>query len=514
MDRKEYFGESKNIEYKREIPSNHERFLKDIIAFSNCSGGKVIVGIEDETNEVCGIGDMSPHKLSDSISTMISDACTPQIDPDISVGTIDDKTILIIDVSPGKFRPYYLVSKGMETSTYIRINGTSRPADYNKIKELEMEGRNISYDSMQDIGNKYDPEKAKKLCAKMKQVAMDSCFDEVQRENIKSLTEEKLLDFGILCKVGKDLCPTHAFNLLTDNTERNARIKCAVFKGTTRDIFIDKKQFSGPIYEQVEEAYQFVLRHINLGARIEGIYRQDIYELPSGAIREMIANAVVHRSYLDEGEIQVSIYDDRLEVTSPGMLYGGLDFETAKRGTSKCRNAAIAEAFQYMHIVESWGTGIPRIISKCKEYGLEEPKFEELGNGIMVTLFRKMVNADEKVGNANEKVGNANEKVGNANEKVGNANEKVGNAIDGSEDVFERYKVILKGQNVSPIFIENIRKVYLDLGSITVFSQKDIMNYLGCSKGKATNIMNTLRETNMVEEVKGFGRGKYKFIEL
>lgn len=96
MVEKEYFGEDKNIEYKREIPGNHEKFLKDIIAFSNTSGGKVIVGIEDETNIVYGIGEQNPFKLSDSISNMISDACTPQIDPDITMRTLEGKTVLEI----------------------------------------------------------------------------------------------------------------------------------------------------------------------------------------------------------------------------------------------------------------------------------------------------------------------------------------------------------------------------------------------------------------------------------
>ena len=85
MVKKEFFGEDKNIEFKREVPGNHEKFLKDIIAFSNTSGGKVIIGIEDETNIVYGIGEQNPFKLSDSISNMISDACTPQIDPDITI---------------------------------------------------------------------------------------------------------------------------------------------------------------------------------------------------------------------------------------------------------------------------------------------------------------------------------------------------------------------------------------------------------------------------------------------
>lgn len=159
MINKEYFGEGKNIEFKRKIPDNHEKFLKDIIAFSNSTGGKVILGIEDETGIVHGIGEQSPFKLSDAISNMVSDACTPQIETDITIKTVENKTILEVDVAPGKFRPYYLIAKGKETTTFIRINGTSRPADIRKLKELELEGKSISYDSMQDIGQEYDEKK-------------------------------------------------------------------------------------------------------------------------------------------------------------------------------------------------------------------------------------------------------------------------------------------------------------------------------------------------------------------
>ena len=74
-----------------------------MIAFSNCTGGKIILGIEDATNAVYGIGDANPFKLSDDISNMISDACTPQISPDITIQTLEDKTVLVIDVAPGRF---------------------------------------------------------------------------------------------------------------------------------------------------------------------------------------------------------------------------------------------------------------------------------------------------------------------------------------------------------------------------------------------------------------------------
>ena len=397
---KTFFGESKNIEFKREIPGNHEKLLKDVIAFSNSTGGKVILGIEDDTGIVCGIGEQSPFKLSDSISNMISDACVPQIEPDISIQTLENKTILEIDIVPGKCRPYYLAKKGKESSAYIRINGTSRPADARKLQELELEGQSISYDTLQEIGREYDEEKALALCKKMKQIAMDACEAEEERVAVKELTLEKLHDFGLLCRVGRNPYPTHAFDLLTDNTNKAAKIQCALFKGESRDIFIDRKEFSGPIYEQIDDAYNFVLRHIDMGAEIEGAYRRDLYELPISAIRETIANAVLHRSYLDRSCIQVCIYDNRMEVSSPGMLYGGLDIETAKTGKSTCRNEAIAEAFHYMRIAEAWGTGLPRILNRCREYGLPAPLFEEFGDGFKVTLFRKEKERSDRLSEA------------------------------------------------------------------------------------------------------------------
>lgn len=497
---KEHFGEDKNIEFKREIPNNHEKFLKDIIAFSNSTGGKVILGVEDETCIVYGIGEQSPFKLSDSISNMISDACTPQIEPAITIKTLEDKTVLEIDVAPGKFRPYFLANKGKETTAYIRINGTSRPADARKLQELELEGQGISYDSMQDIGKAFDEKKALDLCIHMKQSAVNACKTEEERAAVKDMTLEKLEDFGLLCKVGRDRYPTHAFDLLTDNRNRAAKIQCALFKGIARDIFIDQKEFTGPIQEQVDEAYNFVLRHINMGAEIEGLYRNDVYELPITAIREMIANAVLHRSYLDRTCIQVSIFDDRIEVLSPGMLYGGLDIVTAKHGKSTCRNEAIAEAFHYMKIVEAWGTGIPRIITRCKEYGLPEPSLEEFGDGFMVTMFRKVSNTLQKVSIIDPKVSNALNGLSNTDQKKSNG--------------FISYQIKLVEAGITDKFIRNIEQVFVKSNSDTVFGQANVMEWLKCSKSKATNIVGTMKKAGIIEPVRGFGAGRYRFIEL
>ena len=223
-----------------------------------------------------------------------------------------------------------------------------------------------------------------------------------------------------------------------------------------------------------------------MGAEINGEYRKDVYELPISAIREAIENAVLHRSYIDRSCIQICIFDDRIEVISPGALYAGLDIETIKSGKSACRNEAIAEAFHYMHIVEAWGTGIPRIINRCKEYGLPEPLFEEFGNGFKVTLFRKASSTSKKVSSSPEKV----------------------------SSTFEKYALLLGKDNVSNTFIHNIRIVYENYSDEEPFGQINVMNCLNCSKSKATNIMNVLKQTGIIEKVSGFGIGKYKFKDI
>lgn len=250
----------------------------------------------------------------------------------------------------------------------------------------------------------------------------------------------------------------------------------------------------------MDDAYYFILRHINMGAEINGIYRSEEYELPTKAIREMLANAVVHRSYLDEACVQVCIFDDRIEVLSPGMLYGGLDIATVKMGKSRCRNKAIAEAFHYMHIIESWGTEIPRLYNRSAEYGLPEPIFEEFGDGIKVTMFRKVSSSAQKVSSANEKVGSSAQKMSSADEKVGST--------------FDKYVSLLKEAEITDKFIESIEMVFNACGTGAAFGQVNVQEWLKCSKSKSTNVMKAMKIAKVIKKVSGVGFGRYQFIEL
>lgn len=209
------------------------------------------------------------------------------------------------------------------------------------------------------------------------------------KAEIKDVTENVLLSWGILWEKDGEIVPTNAYALLTGKNTMQQNIQCAIFKGNDRAYFVDRREFNGPIQEQMEAAYQYVLEKINRGMKIDGIYRQDVYELPVDSIRELIANAVAHRSYLDPGNIQVALYDNRLEITSPGMLMNGVTIEKMKEGYSKIRNRAIANAFSYMKIIEKWGSGIPRIIRECQEYGLPEPELIDFDGDFRINMYRQ-----------------------------------------------------------------------------------------------------------------------------
>ena len=122
--------------------------------------------------------------------------------------------------------------------------------------------------------------------------------------------------------------------------------------------------------------------------------------LPEKSIRELIINAMVHRSYLDHGTIQVAVYDNRLEITSPGKLPMGQTMERMKEGYSKIRNEALAHAFAYMNLIEHWGSGIPRIIDKVKAAGLREPEFIGGEVDLRINIYRGQVDGTVDLNNA------------------------------------------------------------------------------------------------------------------
>ncbi|MDR0523098.1 MAG: hypothetical protein LBG62_01545 [Candidatus Methanoplasma sp.] len=185
--------------------------------------------------------------------------------------------------------------------------------------------------------------------------------------------------------------PTLAYALLTGAPVPMSTIECARFRGVEKGEFTSMKSFGGPIYEQLEKAHEFVLDRLDNAVTVSerSISRTETYEIPDAAVREAIVNAVTHRNYaVNNARIYVSVFDDRVEVRSPGTVPVGMTLKSAMSGESAVRNRAIAEMFRSAGISEGWGNGIIRIRSLCMEQGLREPLFEERSSSFVVTLFR------------------------------------------------------------------------------------------------------------------------------
>ena len=372
-------GEGKTIEFKRTLPDGNH-IAKTVISFSNMAGGKIIIGIEDKTAEVIGINDDEAIDFPDKISNIIHERCYPFILPEIYLVYINDAKVMVVEVFPGALKPYYLKNKGKRDGTYIRVGATNKKADMEMIMELERQKRNISFDEELD----YELDE--------KSLDMERLKSDFHGYTGKSMSQNDLLNLKILKEEHGKIYPTVGGLLLAGRTDymEYARIKCARFKGTNMDIFIDQKEFTGPLYRQVEEAMKFAHIYIALSGKVEGLQRIDRYEVPLEVIREAVVNAVVHRDYSISGsDIKFAIFDNRIEVTSPGALPRSLEIEDIIAGRSEIRNKVIARFFKEIEFIEQWGSGIRKMFRLLKEDGLPEPLFRESGLFFKIILYKK-----------------------------------------------------------------------------------------------------------------------------
>lgn len=232
------------------------------------------------------------------------------------------------------------------------------------------------------------------------------CRDFSERADRK-ITRKDLENMGLLTGNKKDVA-TNAYAILLGRHDYTSRVQCARFRGTERVDFLDKKEYEGPLCEQIDGAYKFVLNYLSMAVEIDGIVHKEKYELPPKALRELIINAVIHRNYQMSSSVQVAVYDDRVEISSPGSLYGALTLEEALDGRSSIRNRTLARALEKIDVLEGWGSGFKRIFAQCDEYGVARPVFLEIGDMLRVNFYRPSYkkNGDktgDKTGDKSEK---------------------------------------------------------------------------------------------------------------
>ncbi|WP_177241798.1 ATP-binding protein [Selenomonas ruminantium] len=249
------------------------------------------------------------------------------------------------------------------------------------------------------------------LCNSLYKTAVENADRKSSSVDIRRINANTLLSWGVLAERSGKLVPTNAFSLLTGHYNLPCKVQCGVFRGSSRALLVGRQEFQGPIQKQVQDVYEYVLTKCGLRTEIRGLYRYDSYEFPKESLREAIVNAVVHRSYLEHSDVTVFLYDDRLEITSPGGLLQTVTIERIKEGYSKVRNRALTDAFIYMNLIDQYGSGIPRILEEFRQEGLVEPKLVDMGADFRVIFKRRNIFDTDDTDDTNATEDSIDEKI-------------------------------------------------------------------------------------------------------
>lgn len=370
-------GESETIEFKKSLSESKE-MIKTISAFANTKGGRIFVGVSNY-GKVLGveIGKDTVERLANHI-TQNTD---PKVHPHITVEKIDEKQIIIIKVKESSDhlvlafgRPYRRVGKStlrMSKDEYERLI-------------LEKHKDKIQFDTQINLKatiKDINRDRLKWFLRKAKEERnydIDPETPLMEALNRLNLIQDKKLTNTAILLFGKD--PQKFFP--------QVKIRAGRLKGVEGLDFIDMKVLEGTIPELREKAMKFIMGHIRHAIFFDANRRYDKWEYPLRAIEEVLNNTLAHRDYFSNAEIQLSIYDDRIEVWNPGELPKSLTLEDLRKNHKSIpRNKVLADKLFLIKIIEQWGKGTNRIIDEMKQNNLTEPLFQNLSGGFEVTLI-------------------------------------------------------------------------------------------------------------------------------
>lgn len=375
------FRESETVELKSIVV---EDIKKEIIAFANCEGGKLYIGVQDD-GTVVGLDD--PDGVALQISNMVRDAIKPDVTMFLRYKTIEEqgKKLVVVDIQQGTERPYYIAKKGLRPEgVYVRQGYSSVPATNTMIRRMIKETDGDHFEDLRSLEQNLTFQAAKKEFEQCKVT-----FGVPQMKTLGIMNQE-----GIYTNLGL---------LLSDQCVHT--IKAAVFEGTTQNEFKDRREFAGSLFEQMNEAYDYIdFRNQNHSTFLK-LHRIDRRDYPEAAVREALLNLLVHREYSFRASSFISVYLDRIEFTSIGGLISGMTLQDVMMGISVCRNAKLANVFYRLELIEAYGTGIRKIM-EAYEGSARKPKIEVTENAFKITIpNRNISNApDEETEDQKESV--------------------------------------------------------------------------------------------------------------
>ncbi len=370
-------GESEQIEFKS---SFQKEVIESVVAFANAKGGKILIGISDSEN-IAGVT-ITGETLKDWLN-QIKINTYPSVLPDIESVVIDGKVMVEISVPEQPIKPI-----AYKNRYFKRIKNSNHLMNLDEIANEHLKTINSSWDYHVDPRHDFEDVSMGKIIG---------FIERIEKQNDKKFYEDPLsiLHKYELIKEGK--LTFAAYLLFVDNVSAITSMQIGRFKSDTK--IIDNLDLNTDLFTQIEKTIEFIQKHLMVEYVITGSpQRQERYDYPLEAIREIVVNMIVHRDYRDSGNSIIKIFDDRIEFFNPGKLYGDLTIESLLSGdySSRARNRAIANMFKECGIVERYGSGIKRILNACKVHGIKDPVFKEFQHGFMATLYKTAQEATQE----------------------------------------------------------------------------------------------------------------------
>ena len=362
---KDLIGEATEYDKKEMLEEKDPRsWCKSVSAFANGIGGSLIFGIVDKTNEVVGLADAEGD--SEKISRVLRDRMDPIPPFVLRFATVDGKNLIIVEVHPGFETPYYYAGKS-ERTAYHRVGNESVICNAAKLKELTLKGSGRSFDS---LPSGYD----------FLKMAFTKLISTYYQRAHKDFQDTDYESFGIKDVDGN---LTNAGALLADNCPiYQSRLFCTRWNGLTKasglQDALDDAEYTGSLITLLQEGEAFVKRNSHKGWFKEPDRRVELPDYPERSVTEGIVNALIHRDYLVFGsEVHIDMFDDRLEIYSPGGMFDGINVQDRNIMTvpSRRRNPIIADVFTRLIYMERRGSGFKKII---EDYQFQHNYTEEL----------------------------------------------------------------------------------------------------------------------------------------
>lgn len=387
--------ETEKVEFKDARQGVPRELWRPISSFSNSPGGGLIVfGVAQQTGGTTKIvGGLDLATLQERVVSYLREKMKYHGDYSLRVFELDGQKLLtlLLCETPRESKPCYYQDLGMPRGACIRAGNTNRSITEEELRSFLRYSPQYKYD--RSIASDTDLELLSK--AKIDQYLEKSAIRTGRRFSSTLSFEKVLKNLGVIAEQkGKLLATVGGYLTFANNPPQEIEqfsryiVRCVRYAGGTSSTpIIDQKDVDGTLDFQIDEIHKFILKNISMGAKIVGAKRVEDFEYPTDAIREIVANAIIHRDYMITGTYtQVVVFADRIEISNPGTLPPGITIDNLKESQFS-RNEVIANLMRGLDYMEEFGRGIDLIYARMAEYKLVKPLFKNRSNTFKVTLL-------------------------------------------------------------------------------------------------------------------------------